>query len=96
MTRHPFRWENLIAGAVFLTIAATWAVWEQDLLTPRELGITASTVLIVLGVTGVAATLWRSRPAPSPHTVSTPTTEHPRQNQGALREPEHQEADPQS
>ncbi|MCW2840427.1 MAG: hypothetical protein JWR55_1910 [Aeromicrobium sp.] len=89
MTRHPFRWENLIFGVVFLAIVANWAVWKQDLLTPRELSITASAALIVLGVVGIAATLWRARPASVPPTTDTTTDTT---DEGAPRE----EADPQS
>jgi hypothetical protein len=90
MTRHPFRWENLIFGVVFLGIVASWAVREQDLLTPRELSITASAVLIVLGVVGIAATLWRARPAPVPPTTDTGIIDTT--DEGAR----HEEAEPQS
>jgi hypothetical protein len=69
MTRHPFRWESLAFGLFFLASVGNWAVWKQDLLTPRELSLTASGVLIFLGVIGVAATLWQARPTPA----STPT-----------------------
>lgn len=64
MRKHPFRWESLAFGLFFLSCAANWAVWKQDLLTPRELSLTASGVLIVLGVLGVAATLWQARQSP--------------------------------
>ncbi len=62
MTRHAFRWDSLIFGLAFLFIVGHWAVWKQDLLSARELSLTASGVLIVLGVIGVAATLWTARP----------------------------------
>ncbi len=47
MTRHSFRWEGLAFGLFFLSAVGNWAVWKQDLLTPRQLGLTASGVLIV-------------------------------------------------
>ncbi|MET0467128.1 MAG: hypothetical protein ABW075_11200 [Aeromicrobium sp.] len=83
MTRHPLRWENLIFGVLFVTFVANWAVWKQHLLTVRELSLTVSGVLIVLGAVGVVATLWKARPEPAP---TSPRTE------GASDE----EADPQS
>lgn len=63
MNRHPLRWEGLAFGLFFLACAGNWAVWKQDLLTPREFSLTAAGVLIVLGVLGVAATLWQARPS---------------------------------
>jgi hypothetical protein len=65
MNRHPFRWESLSFGLLFLVAVGQWAVWKQDLLSPRQLSLTAAGVLIVLGVIGVAATLWHARPTPS-------------------------------
>lgn len=72
MNRHPFRWESLAFGLFFLSVVGNWAVWERDLLTPRELGLTASGVLIILGLVGIAATVRQARPVP--HTPS-PTPE---------------------
>lgn len=69
MTRHPLRWDSLIFGLLFLLVVGHWAVWKQDLLTARELSLTASGVLILLGVIGVAATLWGARPGPPPATT---------------------------
>lgn len=75
MTRHTFRWEGLAFGLFFLSAVGNWAVWKQDLLTPRQLGLTASGVLIVLGLLGVAATVWQTRPArPARATAKTETT----------------------
>lgn len=64
MTRHPLRWDNLVFGLLFLLAVGHWAVWKQDLLSARELSLTASGVLIFLGAIGVAATLWGARPTP--------------------------------
>ena len=83
MTRHSFRWEGLVFGLFFLSGVGNWAVWKQDLLSPRELGLTASGVLIVLGLLGVAATVWQTRsarrplPAPTPETAPDTTPEGP-------------------
>ncbi|KAA1374627.1 hypothetical protein [Aeromicrobium fastidiosum] len=64
MNRHPFRWGSFGSALFFLAAIGQWAVWREDLLTPRQLSLTAASVLIVLGVLGVAATLWQSRPTP--------------------------------
>ncbi len=84
MTRHSFRWEGLAFGLFFLSAVGNWAVWKQDILTPRQLGLTASGVLIVLGLLGVAATVWQTRPAHRARTIpaqdtttDTPTPEGP-------------------
>lgn len=66
MSRHPLRWESLVFGLLFLAAAGNWAVWKQDLLTPREFSLTASGLLILFGLIGVAATLWQARPTPAP------------------------------
>ena len=63
MTRHSFRWEGLVFGLFFLSAVGNWAVWKQDLMSPRQFGLTASGVLIALGLLGVAATVWQTRPA---------------------------------
>jgi uncharacterized membrane protein YqjE len=63
MSRHPFRWPSLVFGMTFLAAVAVWAVWRQELLTTRQLSLTASAALIVLGVLGVVATLRQGRPA---------------------------------
>lgn len=62
MNRHPFRWSYLLFAALFLSAVAGWAVWREDLLTSRELSLSASGVLIVLGLIGIAATLRQARP----------------------------------
>jgi hypothetical protein len=72
MTRHSFRWEGLAFGLFFLSAVGNWAVWKQDLLTPRQLGLTASGVLIFLGLLGVAATVWQTRPARAAQPVTAP------------------------
>lgn len=61
MTRHPFRWSSLAFGLMFLAGVGQWAVWDQDWLTPRELSLTSSGVLIGLGLLGVIATFWKPK-----------------------------------
>ena len=70
MTRHPFRWSSLAFGLMFLAGVGQWAVWKQDWLTPRELSLTSSGVLIGLGLLGVIATFWKPKPL-----TTTPTLE---------------------
>ncbi|KQX74889.1 hypothetical protein [Aeromicrobium sp. Root472D3] len=72
MNRHPFRWGSLAFSMMFLAAVGQWAVWRGDLLTSRQLSLTAAGVLIVLGLVGVAATLRQARPAPA---VTPPTLE---------------------
>ncbi len=63
MNRHSFRWTGLAFGALFLSVAGNWAVWEGDLMTGREMGYVVSAVLIVAGLLGVLASFRRPRPA---------------------------------
>jgi len=91
MTRHTFRWEGLAFGLFFLSAVGNWAVWKQDLLTPRQLGLTASGVLILLGLLGVAATVWQARSAHRAHPIPTPETSPDTTPEG----PEDEEAHPQ-
>ena len=91
MTRHSFRWEGLVFGLFFLSAVGNWAVWKQDLLTPRQLGLTASGVLILLGALGVAATVWQTRAASRMHPAPTHETTPDTTPEG----PEDEEAHPQ-
>jgi len=74
MTRHSFRWEGLAFGLFFLAGIGNWAVWKQDIMTPRQLTLTASGVLIFLGVVGVAATVWQTRSADAARSMPAPET----------------------
>lgn len=65
MNRHPFRWEPLVFGLVFLAVAGSWAVWKADLLSADQLVYAAAAGLIVLGVAGIMASLAAPRHAPS-------------------------------
>ncbi len=66
MNRHPFRWGSLVFAVLFFVAVGQWAVWHEDLLTSRQLSLTAAGVLIVLGLLGIAATLRRARPTSTP------------------------------
>lgn len=86
MTRHPFRWSSLVFGLFFLAGVGQWAVWKQDWLTPRELSLASSGVLIALGLLGVIATFWKPK--------QLTTTPKPEDN--SSERSEHEEADSQS
>lgn len=95
MTRHSFRWEGLAFGLFFLSAVGNWAVWKQDLLTPRQLGLTASGVLIFLGVLGVAATVWQTRPSGRTRSVLIPEgTPEPTTDTTPEGPEDHEEAHP--
>jgi hypothetical protein len=61
MNRHPFRWESLAFGLLFLAVVATWAAWRSGLLERDQLAYAPAATLIVLGVAGVIATLTKPR-----------------------------------
>jgi uncharacterized membrane protein YqjE len=63
MNRHPFRWESLAFGLLFLAVVATWAAWKSGLLERDQLAYAPAATLIVLGVAGVIATLTKPRRA---------------------------------
>jgi hypothetical protein len=74
MTRHPFRWGRLVLGLLYLACSAAWVVRREDVLSARQLSLTASGVLIALGVVGVAATLRHARSTTSPSTTTSTTS----------------------
>lgn len=95
MTRHSFRWEGLAFGLFFLSAVGNWAVWKQDLLTPRELGLTASGVLIVLGLAGVAVTVWQARSAGTARSIPVESTRDEATDTIPKGPEDHEEAHPQ-
>ena len=95
MTRHSFRWEGLAFGLFFLSAVGNWAVWKQDLLTPRQLGLTASGVLIVLGLVGIAATVWQARSAGRARSIPVETTPESTTDTTLEGPDDHEEAHPQ-
>ena len=88
MTRHPFRWSSLAFGLMFLAGVGQWAVWHQDWLSPRELSLTSSGVLIGLGLLGVIATFWK----PKQLTTTTPSLDDTSSSESS----ENEETDPPS
>lgn len=77
MNRHPFRWDALFFGLLFLAVLGQWAVWERDLLAPDSLAYVAAAVLIALGVLGIVGTAIsaRSDRRTAPFTPDTTATE---------------------
>lgn len=78
MIRHPFRWDALFFGLLFLGAVGAWAVWTADLLTEEQLAYAAAGTLIVLGVLGIIGSLVKSKPAPvagQPEASATETIE---------------------
>ena len=63
MNRHPFRWESLAFGLLFLTVVGTWAAWKSGLLDSGELVYAPAATLIVLGVAGIIASFASPRKA---------------------------------
>jgi hypothetical protein len=61
MNRHPFRWEALAFGLLFLAVVGTWAAWESGVLASDQLAYAPAGTLIVLGVAGIIATFSRPR-----------------------------------
>jgi len=83
MNRHPFRWEPLVFGLIFLALVGNWAIWKAGLLSADQLVYVAAAGLIALGVVGIMASIATPRHVPTPHLAP----------QEASDEPE--EADPQ-
>ena len=61
MNPHSIKWENLAFGAFFLAIAGNWIAWKQDALSIDQFAIAAPIVLIVIGLTGIIASMWRRK-----------------------------------
>ena len=97
MSRHAFRWDSLVLGLLFAAAVGGWAVLDQDALTARQLSVTASVILILLGLLGVAATLVTPRRPAPPSTSSTDTSSTDTQTRTDVpRGNPDEEADPQS
>jgi hypothetical protein len=61
MNRHPFRWEALAFGLLFLAVVGTWAAWQAGVLASDQLAYAPAATLIVLGIAGIIATFSRPR-----------------------------------
>ena len=57
MNRHPFRWEALAFGLLFLAVVGTWTAWRTGVLASDQLAYAPAGTLIVLGVAGIIASL---------------------------------------
>lgn len=57
MNRHPFRWEALAFGLLFLAVVGTWTAWRTGILASDQLAYAPAGTLIVLGVAGIIASL---------------------------------------
>jgi hypothetical protein len=56
MNRHPFRWEALAFGLLFLAVVGTWTAWKTGVLASDQLAYAPAGTLIVLGIAGIIAT----------------------------------------
>jgi hypothetical protein len=59
MNRHPFRWEALAFGLLFLAVVGTWTAWKTGALASDQLAYAPAATLIVLGIAGIIATFSR-------------------------------------
>ena len=57
MKRHPFRWEALAFGLLFLAVVGTWTAWKTGVLASDQLAYAPAGTLIVLGLAGIIASL---------------------------------------
>ena len=79
MNRHPFRWEALAFGLLFLAVVGTWTAWKTGILASDQLAYAPAGTLIVLGIAGIIATFSTpSRKQPQPPANADETDEeHP-------------------
>lgn len=73
MNRHPFRWEALAFGLLFLAVVGTWTAWKTGVLASDQLAYAPAGTLIVLGVAGIVASL--ATPRTTAESPSTPVAE---------------------
>jgi hypothetical protein len=57
MKRHPFRWDALFFGLVFLAVVGTWLTRTTGLLTSGQLAYALAGALIAVGVAGIVASV---------------------------------------
>jgi hypothetical protein len=55
MKRHPFRWDALIFGLVFLAVVGIWLTQTTGLLTSGQLAYALAGALIAVGAAGIVA-----------------------------------------
>ena len=66
MNRHPFRWEALAFGMLFLAVVATWTAWKTGILASDQLAYAPAGTLIVLGAAGIIASFASPRKSTEP------------------------------
>jgi hypothetical protein len=71
MNRHPFRWEALAFGLLFLAVVGTWTAWRTGALASDQLAYAPAGTLIVLGIAGIIATFSTPR-RKQPQTLEEP------------------------
>ena len=74
MNRHPFRWEALAFGLLFLAVVGTWTAWKTGILASDQLAYAPAGTLIVLGAAGIIASFASPRKSaePAPETDAEP------------------------
>lgn len=56
---HPFKPFTLVMGLLLTFVGAGWLVREHDVVSAGQLAVAAPTMLIAIGVLGIALTLRR-------------------------------------
>lgn len=78
MNRHPFRWEALAFGLLFLAVVGTWSAWKTGALASDQLAYAPAGTLIVLGIAGIIASFSTPRRKP-PEAPSTDPVDGPQE-----------------
>jgi len=79
MNRHPFRWEALAFGLLFLAVVGTWTAWKTGVLASDQLAYAPAGTLIVLGIAGIIATFSTPRRKRLPGTASDDAADEPQE-----------------
>lgn len=76
MKRHPFRWDALVFGLVFLAVVGTWLTRTTGLLTSGQLAYALAAALIAVGAAGIVASIATPQPplTPPADDADTPAT----------------------
>ena len=85
MNRHPFRWEALAFGLLFLAVVGTWTAWRTGVLASDQLAYAPAGTLIVLGMAGIIATF--SRPSRNADETDETNEERPDDDQATDAQP---------
>ena len=76
MKRHPFRWDGLIFGLVFLAVLSTW-LRTLGLFDPDQFAYVAAGGLIAVGVAGILASIVKPRVAGPSDVPRSPEPQRP-------------------